>query len=69
MSTTLSPPSVKTERVVVSRGGSRLHLPYPEDGAAPRCGSGDDTRTKPLAAFPPAHREWCRRRVRLVEET
>lgn len=45
------------DTVLVTAGGPKtLHLPREGE---PRCGTQGQFVEKPLAVFPPEHREWC----------
>lgn len=50
-------PADEIEHIVVATSGAtKLHIAHQ---GQPLCATPGDFTTKPLAAYPPAHREWC----------
>lgn len=44
-----------------SNSGSRMHVPRADRGTEPLCHkSGHGMKRKPIAVYPPGHKEWCK---------
>jgi hypothetical protein len=54
---TASSRAIQFETVLTTSGSCRLHIPY--EGRS-LCGIEANYREKPLAVYPPSHRDWCR---------